>query len=617
MSASWGAVRVVCRLALVGALVALLVPAAAAGSPMRRDTGGWDEAVARIPSGVKALAADDDIPGVALGASPVVSTLNWDTDDYLDVYSVSLTAGQVFTVDCQMPSGRWFFTALMAPGSTSVYVDDPVVISDTWDATHERMSYYARTTGTYYLVVMIADDADGAGAYTLTWQTSTLSGDDDIPGAVAPPASPVPGTLDWRTDVSDVYYFDLNGDDQLQLTLTGPAGTAYGTGGFDMFLYQPGTTSAWDVTQPPATWSINDGTSSESITYLCPPGGGRVHLEVSTDIHSGGYTLSYTVAHPKVARLSGGSRYQTCYCIGKSNVLTSTAVVLATGRGYADALAGSGLAGALDAPLLLVPQSLVDGDGYLTQDAIDLSLELMRIDPTDVYIVGGTGAVSGTIEQFLVAMGWTVHRIAGSTRYDTARAIADEMVTLVGAPTAAFVVRGDSFADALAASPYAFSQRMPILLTPSSSLYSGAGAFIDTHDITDVVIVGGAGAVSSGVEASIEALNGGFDAHREAGVSRYGTAADLAEYAIGTRSWASWGFVGLATGRNFPDALGGGAACGMRNGALLLTDSTSLSAPTQAALQTHAGSVQHAHVFGGTGAVSSGTYSAIQSALGP
>jgi putative cell wall-binding protein len=267
-------------------------------------------------------------------------------------------------------------------------------------------------------------------------------------------------------------------------------------------------------------------------------------------------------------------------------------VVLATGTSFPDALSASGLAGAYECPLLLVGSQL---DEVIT--------ELNRLNASTVVIVGGTGAVSQDIEDVLDDT-FTVDRIQGVNRYETSALVAERIEDLVGADVA-FIVRGDNFADALAVSPFAYSQRMPVLLTASTALSGRTATALSDLDIEEAVIAGGEGAVVPGVKTTVDSIlvaNGGSESSRWWGADRYATARDVAEKGI-LAGWGTPGVVGLATGTNFPDALGGGAACGYHGGVLLLTTPSSLSSQAEGFLSANSGFVGEVRLSGGTGAL--------------
>jgi putative cell wall-binding protein len=96
---------------------------------------------------------------------------------------------------------------------------------------------------------------------------------------------------------------------------------------------------------------------------------------------------------------------------------------------------------------------------------------------------------------------------------------------------------------------------------------------------------------------------------RLAGADRYATAA-----AVSSATFSSATTVFVATGRNFPDALGGGPVAGRVPGPLLLVPGTSVPASVVAELQRlDPGSVV---ILGGTGVVSSGVAAQIDAILG-
>ena len=86
-----------------------------------------------------------------------------------------------------------------------------------------------------------------------------------------------------------------------------------------------------------------------------------------------------------VARLSGADRYATSVAINDAAFTSARVVFIATGKGYADALAGAALAGNFGAPLFVVPGTCVPS-GVLT--AID------DLGAIQVVLLGGTGVLT-------------------------------------------------------------------------------------------------------------------------------------------------------------------------------------------------------------------------------
>ena len=410
--------------------------------------------------------------------------------------------------------------------------------------------------------------------------------------------SPVTATIGPSSSDYHVYNIELAAGQVFDVSLDADVLA----GDLDLYLYGPEIES---VTGFEVYLAASQSTDSypETISYLVPPDGGGTHYVVVRLYQSlrapMDYTLTWSVGTSAAHRLAGPDRYSTSIAISRSTFASSDVAVLATGAGYPDALSASALAGVLDAPLLLVRDN-IEAQAYW-----DLVAELERLGVSDVYVVGGTAAISNqTATHLSDTLGFGLTRLGGDTRYDTARRVADEVARLASvsgaAVDAAFLVRGDDFADALASAPYAFSQTMPVLLTRSGSLDPSAAGFIEANDVLDVTVVGGPVAVSAEVAAQAAALNGGATVvARIQGGSRYETAANLAVHAVAERQWATWGSVGIATGRTFPDALSGSTAAGRRGGVLLLTRPSALSEPASDAIAAAGDDVTMALVFGG------------------
>ncbi len=313
------------------------------------------------------------------------------------------------------------------------------------------------------------------------------------------------------------------------------------------------------------------------------------------------------LATTEVERLAGADRYATAHEISRGTWADGTAdtAVLATGGDFPDALSASGLAGALDAPLLLVGTEVTSA----------LTDELGRLGVTDVYLVGGTGVISLDAEEAL-ADDYTVTRVWGADRYETAAEVAREIESVTGASFTAdaFVARGDEFPDALAVAPFAYSQAMPVLLTRPDALPAQTEAVMTDLAVDAAWVAGGTGAVTSPVKDTVDTIlndNGGPSSIRWGGADRYATAADIAGGGI-SQGWAGTSYIGVATGSDFPDALAGGAACGAMSGSMVLTPSDSLPANVASFISSNAGFDTDVVIYGGEGVVEPDVMSAIE-----
>ncbi|MDR1089392.1 MAG: cell wall-binding repeat-containing protein, partial [Coriobacteriales bacterium] len=281
-------------------------------------------------------------------------------------------------------------------------------------------------------------------------------------------------------------------------------------------------------------------------------------------------------------------------------------VIVAFSHNFPDALAASALAGATGAPLLL---SATD-----SLDAVTLD-ELKRLSPSKVYIVGGEGVISDAVLSELQALPSTpqVSRLGGGDRYTTARLIAEEALRSGAPATEVFLATGKNFPDALAVSPFAAYKKVPVLLTEPGALSPDAKAFITANNVKEITIIGGEAVVSPEVFSELESL--GVGVSRLFGDERYATARAATEALI-TQYGMSPTLVGIATGDNFPDALAGGVALGIRGGVMVLTPTGTLNANAEAVLSALKANLPDVEIFGGTAAVASEVETAVRQTLG-
>lgn len=310
----------------------------------------------------------------------------------------------------------------------------------------------------------------------------------------------------------------------------------------------------------------------------------------------------------RVLRVEGTDRYRTALEVSKGNFSSAETVVLATGSNFPDALSASALAGAYEGPLLLTETT------RLTSGVAD---EIIRLRAKHVVLVGSTAAISAAVASSVDAIeGVSVERVCGMTRYDTSAMVARKVARVLGVDSVpqVFLVRGDSFADALSASSLAYRNKMPVILTEANGLRVEADCALGYLGVQHVVIVGSTKAVSSGTATSVANNHKSISIERVSGADRYATSAALAEWGT-THGYCGSRIMGVATGRNYPDALGGGAAVGAHNGVLLLTDANSLSAPVKGFITGHSTIYTAVQLFGASGAVSDGVEAAVSAAL--
>ena len=288
-------------------------------------------------------------------------------------------------------------------------------------------------------------------------------------------------------------------------------------------------------------------------------------------------------------RLSGATRYDTMERI----VGAGGTVIVASGGNYPDALAASGLAGVLDAPIVLT-----DGNTL----SVQASARLTSLAPSRIIVAGGRAAVSDGVVAALRGICPDVERVAGETRVDTSLELYRKGS---GWGSTAILATSGNFADALSVSSYAYAAKAPVFLVdPGTGLTRAQKAALGTFG--QVLVVGGENAVPSRHVAGLPGVT------RLSGATRYETSERIAEWTTGH----GLGMDGVvyATGANFPDALAAGPLAG-RAGAvtLLVADAHS---PAVSFSADYRGKVDRAYVVGGENAVSRATADAIADGLG-
>ena len=300
---------------------------------------------------------------------------------------------------------------------------------------------------------------------------------------------------------------------------------------------------------------------------------------------------------PETHRIAGVNRYETA--IDAAETLKSLkgaelfdSIIVADGRNYPDALAGSFLAAKISSsgasPVLLVNPAT---ESYMVE-----YIQANLAEGGTVYVLGGAGAVSENFTALLEEAGINCSRLAGPNRYETNLAILEAVCS---ASSGSFVIcSGTSFADSLSAS----SLGLPLMLA-GRSLTDAQLAFLASHAGGTCYIVGGTGAVSEYVESQIRAL--GLATERVAGKDRMRTSLAVAERFFGSAEKAV-----LAYAFNYPDGLTGSAVAFQLGAPILLTDSSS-TYTARRFVRYRTAVVTDVYVMGGSALISDAALEAI------
>lgn len=209
---------------------------------------------------------------------------------------------------------------------------------------------------------------------------------------------------------------------------------------------------------------------------------------VSQDVEDWAASL---VPDAQLSRLAGTDRYATAALLS-AQVESSEVVYIATGLNFPDALAGSAVAGAQDAPVLLVRQD------RLPQAT---RAELERLSPERIVVLGGDEAISPQVEQALGEYG-AVERIAGSDRFGTAAALAQSLQT----SSDVYVATGADFPDALAGSARAAMTNSPVLLVREQTVPAVTWQEMVRLDPARILVLGGEEVISEQVISQLAGL---------------------------------------------------------------------------------------------------------------
>lgn len=229
-----------------------------------------------------------------------------------------------------------------------------------------------------------------------------------------------------------------------------------------------------------------------------------------------------------------------------------------------------------EAPLLLTPS------GSLSATVAN---EIKRALPSgrNVYLLGGTTALSDAVARSVKGLGYNPVRLAGADRYATAVAISKQIAN----PTTIFEATGLSFPAALVAGVAAAKVRGVVVLTADTKMPASTKTYLDERRSTPRVAVGP------------EATTADPGATSVSGSDKYQTARLLAE-----RYFPEPTVVAMASGVVFADALSGGAHIGKLGGPLLLSDPGVLPGTVRTYLSAESPAISSMYLYGGPVALS-------------
>lgn len=357
------------------------------------------------------------------------------------------------------------------------------------------------------VLALVSAPASAAQAVTITTR-STLQGTDRYATSVA--VHNVAQTANGGADFTDLV---LASGDNYPDALSGIALAASKDAGL-ILLPADGTMSAKAITACLGAGQIYivGGTAALSSA---------VETKLKTTTAGGGCGKGSAA----ITRIAGSDRYATAGMV--ANVITTTNTALYNTKKTAIIVSGQNWPDAVSASMLVAGSSGTAATSVhpvlLVNDTVPVATEiaLVNLGVKQVVILGGTAAVSSAVEAELAAK-YSVTRVAGANRYDTAGKVADLAIKPItaagfGRSKAAIVIAelgGNSAADALAAGGLVNERAGVLLGTSGGALAAESEAWLKANKngatVTPVVdIVGGTTTIPTATEAVIKTAAGG------------------------------------------------------------------------------------------------------------
>lgn len=322
--------------------------------------------------------------------------------------------------------------------------------------------------------------------------------------------------------------------------------------------------------------------------------------------------MAASPADVSATQLAGNTRYGTAVKIAEQMYPggpSSHTVVITSGAdaNLVDALTAAPLARALHAPILLAQSPTELGSdvlSYISSNGI-----------TKVVLIGAVGANASTIESQLPSGVSVVGNYSGATRFQTAAAIAEALLSLEGKTSfsTVFVASGEqnNLIDALAGDPVAARLGDPILLAASSgsTLPSAREQSLLSGSSQQFVL---------GAAASYPVTTTMNGAVKLFGNSRFSTATAIDTYSAFVPS-GGYSTIVVANGAqsHLVDAIAGGPLAAKDNAALVLVNDSAVPDSTSLFLQNSTyDQASTLLVLGGPASIPSSTVQAVSGLVG-
>lgn len=245
-------------------------------------------------------------------------------------------------------------------------------------------------------------------------------------------------------------------------------------------------------------------------------------------------------------------------------------------------------------PEMSKPLTFTDGTPNKVSGEYDWTVKGYVLASGVKFINEGTGG--NLVQPSLAVRG-------GSNRYETAVEISKSRFSTADTVV---LVNGYALVDGLSATPLASYYKGPILLTETNALGSATKAEINRLKAKKVIIVGGAGVVTSKVINELKAMGiSSSNITRLGGSTRYDTALEVAKYI--DKNLYDVSNVVIASGYGEADAMSIAPVSGRDRMPIILVEKDKI--PTSVNTWLTSVNLESAYVIGGTGVVSSNVMS--------
>ena len=294
------------------------------------------------------------------------------------------------------------------------------------------------------------------------------------------------------------------------------------------------------------------------------------------------------------SRIAGQNRYESAAQISREQFTNAKKVIVVNAQKYADALSATTLS---DGKYSIL---------YTEKDTLPTATrnEIQRLNPIEVYLLGGKQSISDGIENILKKYANKVTRIAGKDRYETSAKVA-----AMSNKKNIVIASGENFSDPLYASSYAYSNNAKILLSSGKTLSRETRDYLlrNKSRIGNVTVVGGGKSISSATVRYIQSVTG-KNVGRISGRNRY-------EGSVKVANSMNKSKVFIASGEDFADALAISPLAQKLNAPILLSSKGKLDTSVIAFLNNFKNSIKDVFIVGGYRTIDNNVYGTVQNVL--